>query len=54
MNHIDRFLKKASDAEAKGDTKKARYWMERAEKFEKIMKDIIHIETELKTNLNRR
>lgn len=49
MNHVDRFLQKASEAEANGDKEKAKYWMEKAEKFEKCMKDIIHIETEIKT-----
>jgi len=52
MYHIDKCLQKAEEYEKKGNKEKAQYFLELAERYEKVYKRIKEIEVKLKRNIN--
>jgi len=54
LNHVDRCLKKAGEAEQAGDKEKAQYWLNMAERYEKSIADIKHLNAEHERNKNQR
>jgi len=52
MYHIDKCLQKATEYEKRGNKEKAQYFLELAERYERLFKKLRELEMERKRNIN--